>query len=168
MRSQIQTNRTSYGPFFPALWAGHRPLLGILIGSSRCLLQLWSVGVRAVFKWLSKVITWLRLLPLEIGLKESRQFFDQWEAKPNPIAPCTRDFYRASSELQVIVMLGIVIGSSRCLLLLWLVWVIALVSVFRQSFENRSITLVLLFRLSFGNSSIVNWFDLNIFEWLGA
>ena len=31
------------------------------------------------------------------------------------------------------------IGSSRCLLLLWLVGVIALVLVFRQSFENRSI-----------------------------
>ena len=30
---------------------------------------------RAVFKWLSKVITWLRLLCLVIGLKDSRQFF---------------------------------------------------------------------------------------------
>ena len=28
--------------------------------------------------------------------------FNQWEAKPKPIAPCTRDFSRASSELQVI------------------------------------------------------------------
>ena len=36
-------------------------------------------------------------------------------------------------------LLGILIGSSRCLLLLWLVGVIALVLVFRQSFENRSI-----------------------------
>ena len=35
-------------------------------------------------------------------------------------------------------LLGIVIGSSRCLLLLWLVGVIALVLVFWQSFENRS------------------------------
>ena len=35
-------------------------------------------------------------------------------------------------------MLGIVIGSTRCLLLLWLVEVIALVLVFRQSFENCS------------------------------
>ena len=57
---------------------------------------------RAVFKWLSKVITWLRLLRLVIGLKDSRQFFNQWEAKPNPIAPCTRDFSRASSEWQVL------------------------------------------------------------------
>ena len=72
---------------------------------------------RAVFKWLSKVITWLRFLRLVIGLKDSRQFFNQWEAKPKPIAPCTRDISRASGEFQVI----------------------ASVLVFRQSFENRSI-----------------------------
>ena len=47
---------------------------------------------RAVSKWLSKVIMWLRLLRLVIGLKNSRQFFNQWQAKPNPIAPCPRDF----------------------------------------------------------------------------
>ena len=57
---------------------------------------------RAVFKWLSKVITWLRLLRLVIGLKDSRQFFNQWEAKPKPIALCTRDFSRGLSELHVI------------------------------------------------------------------
>ena len=54
--------------------------------------------LRAVSKWLSKVITWLRLLRLMIGLQDSRQFFSLWEAKQ--IAPCTRDFSRASSELQ--------------------------------------------------------------------
>ena len=73
---------------------------------------------------------------IAIGLKESCQFFNQWEAKPKAIAPCTRDFSRASGELQVIARFAI--GSSRCLLLLWLVGVIALVLVFRQSFENRS------------------------------
>ena len=57
--------------------------------------------LRAVFKWLSKIITWLRLLRLVIGLKESHQFFNQWESKPKPIAPRTRDFSRASSELQI-------------------------------------------------------------------
>ena len=57
---------------------------------------------RAVFKWLSKVITRLRLLRLVIGLKDSRQFFSQWEAKLKPIAPCTRDFFRVLSKLQVI------------------------------------------------------------------
>ena len=91
---------------------------------------------RAVFKWLSKVITWLRLLRLVIGLKDSRQFFNQWESKPKPIAPRTRDFSRASSELQVIARNSdwfialsdpVVIGRSN-----WLVLV------FRQSFENRS------------------------------
>ena len=61
-----------------------------------------QVKDRAVFKWLSKVITWLRLLRLVVGLKDSRQFFNQWESKPKPIAPCTRDFSRASSELRVI------------------------------------------------------------------
>ena len=91
---------------------------------------------RAVFKWLSKVITWLRLLRLVMGLKEVRQFFSQWEAKSKPIAPCTRDVSRASGELRW--LLGIVIGSSRCLFFLWLVRVIALALVFRQSFENRS------------------------------
>ena len=80
---------------------------------------------RAVFKWLSKVITWLRLLSLVIGLKDSRQFFNQWESKPKPkpIAPCTRDFSRASSELQVVARncdwffalpAPVVIGRSNC------------------------------------------------------
>jgi len=68
-------------------------------------------------------ITWLRLLRLVIGLKDSRQFFNQWEVKPKPkpIAPWTRDFSRASSELQVIarnsdwflaLFLPVVIGQS--------------------------------------------------------
>ena len=79
---------------------------------------------RAVFKWLSKVITLLRLLRLVIGLKVSRQFFNQWEAKPKPIAPCTRDFSRSLSELQVItrssdwfiaLFAPVVIGRSNCL-----------------------------------------------------
>ena len=60
--------------------------------------------LRAFFKWLSKVISWLRLLRLMIGLKDSRQFFSQWEAKPKPIpiAPCTRDFSGALSKFQII------------------------------------------------------------------
>ena len=58
-----------------------------------------------------------------IGLKDSRQFFNQWEAKPKPIAPCTRDSSRASSELQVIarncdwfiaLSAPVVIGRSNC------------------------------------------------------
>ena len=85
-----------------------------------------------------KYLTWFRLLCLVIGLKESCQFSNQWEAKPKPIAPCTRDFSRASGELQV---LWIVIGLSCCSFLLWLVGVIALVLGFRQSFKNRSITM---------------------------
>ena len=40
------------------------------------------------------------MLRLVIGLKDSRQFFNQSEAKP--LAPCTCDFSRASSEFQVI------------------------------------------------------------------
>ena len=59
-----------------------------------------------------------------------------WEAKPKPIAPCTRDFSRASSELQVIarncdwfmaLFVPVVIGQSDYLVLF-----------FWQSFENRS------------------------------
>ena len=34
-----------------------------------------------------------------IGLKISRQFINQWEGKPKPIATCTRDFSRALSKL---------------------------------------------------------------------
>ena len=59
---------------------------------------------RVVFKCLSKVIPWLRMLRLVIGSKDSRQFFNQWESKLKLIAPGTRDFSRASSELQVIAM----------------------------------------------------------------
>ena len=70
------------------------------------------------------------------SLKDSRQFFNQCEVKPKPIAPCTRDFSRASSELQVIarnfywfmaLFVPVVIGQSNYFVL-----------VFRQSFENRS------------------------------
>ena len=63
-----------------------------------------KLQVRAVFKWLSKVITWLWLLRLMIGLKDSWQFFSQWEAKPKPkpIAPCPRDFSRSLSKCQII------------------------------------------------------------------
>ena len=58
-----------------------------------------------------------------IGLKDLRQFFNQCDVKPNPIAPCTRDFSRASSELQVIarncdwfmaLFVPVVIGRSNC------------------------------------------------------
>ena len=65
----------------------------------------------------------LRLQRLVIGLKKSRQSFNQWEAKPKPIAPYTRDFSRASSELQVIarncdwfiaLFVSVVIGRSNC------------------------------------------------------
>ena len=78
---------------------------------------------RAVFKWLSKVIGWLRLLRLLIGLKDTRQFLNQWEAKPKSTAPRTRDFSRALSELQVIarncdcfiaLFAPVVIGRSGC------------------------------------------------------
>ena len=105
-------------------------------------------GYRAVFKWLSKVITWLRLPRLVIGLKEPRQFFNQWEAKPKRIALCIFPALRASYRW----LLGIVIGSSRRLFLLWLVGVISLVLVFRQSFENRC-----------NNNEINRQYDLNRF-----
>ena len=42
---------------------------------------------------MSKVITQLWLLRLVIGLKVPRKFFSQLEAKPKPIAPCTRKFF---------------------------------------------------------------------------
>ena len=100
----------------------------VLLRESRCqrvrvLINLCNGGNRAIFKWLSKVITWLRLLRLVIGLKDSRQIFNQWESKQKPIAPCTRDFSRASSELHVFarncdwfiaLFASVVIGRSNC------------------------------------------------------
>ena len=77
----------------------------------------------SVFKWLSKVISWLLFLRLLIGLKYSRQFINQWESKTKPIALSTRDFSRASSELQLIARnchcfiplpAPVVIGRSNC------------------------------------------------------
>ena len=105
-------------------WASHGKFsFFFLYFSPNRLHQFNSRSVRAVFKWLSKVITWLQLLRLVIRLKDSRQFFNQWEAKPKPILPCTRDFSRASSELQVIARncdwfialpVPVVIGRSNC------------------------------------------------------
>ena len=78
----------------------------------------------AVLKRLLKLIMWLRLLCLVIGLKDSRQFFNKWEAKPKPIVICTRHFFRALSELQVVsrncdwfnvLFAPAVIGRSDCL-----------------------------------------------------
>ena len=64
----------------------------------------------------------LQLLRLVIGLKDSRQFFNQSEAKPKPIAPRTRDSSRALSELQVVarywfiaLFVPVLIGRSNCL-----------------------------------------------------
>ena len=52
-------------------------------------------------KWLRLLrLVIAELLTLVIGVKDSRQFFNQWETKP--IAPCTSDFSRALSKLQVI------------------------------------------------------------------
>ena len=78
----------------------------------------------------------IAIAPLSDWLKRLAPVFQQSEAKPKPIAPCTRDFSRASSEIQVIprncdwfmtLFLPVVIGQSDTLVL-----------VFRQSFENRS------------------------------
>ena len=81
----------------------------------------------------------IRLQCLQIGFKMSRQFYNTWEAKPKPkpkpIAPCTRVFpLRKLHETAT----GILIGSSSCLLLLWLVGIVPLVLVYRHSFENCS------------------------------
>ena len=62
------------------------------------------------------LVDWLKRQPMRSKTKTNRN----------------RDFSRALSKS------GILIVSSRCLLLLWLVGVIALVLVFRQSFENYS------------------------------
>ena len=122
IKNNTKTNRTLYSCFFLffeqvtincyEFWLFIVLFAPVVIGRSK-----------AVFKWLSKIITWLRLLRLVIGLKESRQFFNQWEAKPKPIAPYMRDFSRTLSELQVIarncdwfiaLSAPVVIGRSNC------------------------------------------------------
>ena len=50
-------------------------------------------------------------------------------------------------------LLGILIGSWRCLFLLWLVKVITLVFVFQQSFENCSIIIIIILFLLYFNSN---------------
>ena len=85
-------------------------LLGVILqwmkplNSSLLRIQLVLCNTRlgAVLKRLSKVITQLWLLRLVIGLKVPRKFFSQLEVKPKQIAPCTRNFSRALSKLQVI------------------------------------------------------------------
>ena len=58
-----------------------------------------------------------------IGKKLSRQFFNQWETKPKPIAACERDFSRPLSKLEVItknsdwfiaLFASVVIGRRNC------------------------------------------------------
>ena len=83
-----------------------------------------------------RLITWLRMPRSVIGLKELRQFFNQWESKPIRIAPCTRDFSCALSELQLIAR------NCDWFVALPAPVVIALVLVLQQSFENCSIELI--------------------------
>ena len=65
--------------------------------------HLFSLNVGAVFKWSTKLITRLKLLPGVIGWIMSRQFFNQWKEKPKLITPCMCDFFsRALSKFQVI------------------------------------------------------------------
>ena len=65
----------------------------------------------------------IAIATLSDWLKDSRQFFNQQDAKPKPIVPCPRAFSRASGELHVIarncgwfkeVFVPVVTGRSNC------------------------------------------------------
>ena len=65
----------------------------------------------------------IAIATLSDWLKRLAPVFNQREAKPKPIAPCTRDFSRASGELQLIarncdwlmeLFVPVVIGRSNC------------------------------------------------------
>ena len=65
----------------------------------------------------------IAIATLSDWLKDSRQFFNQWEGKPKPVAPRRRDFSRASGELQIIarncdwlivLFVPVVIGRNNC------------------------------------------------------
>ena len=49
-----------------------------------------------------EVITRWQFSRFVINLKISSQFFNPRDAKPKPIAPCTREFFRALRNLQAI------------------------------------------------------------------
>ena len=81
--------------------------------------NLSNMADRAVFKWL---ITWLRLLRLVIGLKESRQFSTNEKQNQNQYY-VRLIFSRASRELQLIarnfdwfiaLFVPVLIGRSNC------------------------------------------------------
>ena len=78
----------------------------------------------------------IAIFTLRDWLKRLALVFQPMKKKPKQISPCTRDFRAFWASYRQ--LLGIVIGSSCCLLLLWLVGVIALGLVFQQSFEKRS------------------------------
>ena len=70
--------------------------------------HLFSLNVGAVFKWSTKLITRLKLLPWVIDWIMSRQFFNQWKEKPKLITPCVCDFFsRALSKFQVIAFIAV-------------------------------------------------------------
>lgn len=73
-----------------------------------------SLPLRAVCKWR------LRLPRLVIGLKISRQYFNQWEAILN--APYRRDVYRALCKWKVIMR-----NSDWLIVLLVMLWLVRLI-----------------------------------------
>ena len=72
-------------------------------------------GHRALFKWMSKVITRLRLLRPVIGLKIWRQFFNQWEEKQKPISRTLSRLHviALNSDWHIALSTPLVIGSSN-------------------------------------------------------
>ena len=79
----------------------------------------------------------IAIATLSIWLKNLAPVFQAMRFQTQPISPCTRDFSGFwASYGQLLAML---IGSTRCLLLLWLVRLLILVLFFGQSFQNRSI-----------------------------
>ena len=80
----------------PLFWYANCSLPVSVHSSKRRLLNLSKLSfmtmLKAAFKWLSNVITWLQLLRQVFGLKISRLFFIQWEASPKPMAPWVRVF----------------------------------------------------------------------------
>ena len=70
-----------------------------------------------------------------IGLKVSRQLFNQREAWPRQIAPCTRDFPRASNTLEEIAGNDYFIAFFAPFVILHSNY-FCIYLVFSQSFEN--------------------------------
>ena len=87
----------------PVLWYAVKNY-GLMTGFKKKSFSLWLHTIQQKSQWAGSQMAvetdWrLQLLRLVIGSKIARQFFNQRETKPKRIAPSTRDFSRALTQV---------------------------------------------------------------------